>query len=279
MINKAQCENCGAALIEEDGKLICPHCRTNYVKTDEINNTYVTNNQNEIKNFYGNVTIQSEDTKAKIDGYFDIVYDAIEKKEKTRAMEFLNKIIDIEPSNKDADILYNYMKNYGYRYIIDLINDYFKEKQYKYTSQRFNDYIKNNLKDNYDRFLKNNVAYDLDQFKKNQTNQTSDYYDTTLYHIREYLKTKQKEIQNYIEMIESGDRQYINDIYDELDAYLKRINDYLQDEIFNNLDEKKAKFEKQYLKKRKIKRKIKIIIPLLLGILVVAVIVLIVKLK
>lgn len=73
-----KCENCGAMIERNNNnELFCPNCGYKYTEKEDVNNTYITNNQNITKVFYGNSSKIELDNE-KIRGYILRLYDAME---------------------------------------------------------------------------------------------------------------------------------------------------------------------------------------------------------
>ena len=104
-LKKAKCESCGANLsINSEGSLYCANCGTKYIQQQDINNTYITKNENIIKNFYGNAAKQ-EIKNEKIDGYLDRAIEEFKNEQYADARGFCMKILDKDPNNQDAIII------------------------------------------------------------------------------------------------------------------------------------------------------------------------------
>lgn len=116
-INEIKCKNCGAILNVEDDLLVCPNCGTKYVMKDDVNNNYVTNNETIIKNYYGS-SATKEKNKEKVNNYLTLAISNFNAKQYADAKDRLNRVLNIDPSNVDAQILYELLtKGTNGRYI------------------------------------------------------------------------------------------------------------------------------------------------------------------
>jgi len=103
-IKQLNCSNCGAKLETKEGQLCCPNCGTMYLSKNDINNTYITNNENIVKNFYGSATSQ-EFNNEKINGFLIRAIDDFESELFSESKNWCMRIFAKDPLNEDAIIL------------------------------------------------------------------------------------------------------------------------------------------------------------------------------
>lgn len=140
-----KCENCGAMIERNDNnELFCPNCGYKYTEKEDVNNTYITNNQNITKVFYGNSSKIELDNE-KIRGYILRIYDAMELGCYSEVRDYCNSILSKDPYNKIAitvkSFLINILKKENGRYRHIEIKDVFTFVFYLCDRQDINDYI------------------------------------------------------------------------------------------------------------------------------------------
>ena len=218
-IQQTKCNNCGANLEkQEDNRFYCPHCKASYVITDEVNNTYITNNENIVKNFYGDVAVKEELDKGKIDNYFFRAYDYYFSGDFSNAKEYVMKVLTKQPDNIEANILNNVLSrvkgtngrysyvNLGFDKFLPILKKWITDKSYEHTSKNFERLI-------YDRLSESGYEYIMEADK----NKFYYYIDLAkelglkLIEITEMMNIvpELKELEDYIVNMISDLRRYV----------------------------------------------------------------------
>lgn len=92
------CENCGAnSFFEKDGFRICRYCETKYsILKKELSSTSVINHSR-----FNSTISPSNDTNISLHDDIQMLLDKC-RKEPSNAKRYANRILDIDPSNKEA---------------------------------------------------------------------------------------------------------------------------------------------------------------------------------
>ncbi|MDR1093772.1 MAG: TFIIB-type zinc finger domain-containing protein [Clostridiales bacterium] len=104
-----ECKKCGATLEKlGNGSLVCRHCGTIHENQDDVINVNTTNNiTNNVRNenhFYG-ATVLTQAQKDNVEGYFFRLIQEYKQGNFIDAKKFLDKILETDPLNPDADIV------------------------------------------------------------------------------------------------------------------------------------------------------------------------------
>lgn len=110
-LNELKCKNCGGKLILFGDEYVCENCDTSFAKYDNISNTYITNNNNVVKNFYGS-SVKQATKEEKIQGYILRLNDAMVDNRISEARNFCISIINLDPYNKYAITIKSFIEKY-----------------------------------------------------------------------------------------------------------------------------------------------------------------------
>ena len=249
----AKCENCGAKLsINSEDALYCENCGTKYLQQQDINNTYITKNENITKNFYGNAAKQ-EIKSEKIDGYINRAIEEFKNEQYADARSFCMKILDKDPNNQDAIIIKSLLQKQSSRIyvrpnifnVLNTVNYLLDDDKYKKATKSIS-----------------LVLYALENSVENKDNfiyQCSYHYDEL---VEQIVKTNRKVEKSNIELKDKFLQTLSN-----IDTQAEKIfNDNRKSEIAHKLE--LERIEKEIARERT-REKIKKII----GIVIVAILV------
>lgn len=258
-IEQTKCKSCGANLERlEDNNFYCPHCKSTYVLTNDVNNTYITNNENIVKNFYGDVAVKSELDNEKISGYFIRAYDDYFSGEYSNAKDFVIRILTKQPNNEEAIILK------------EVINRY-KGKNGRYASDNFKfsdlSYILNLW---IDRMYYLNTSENFDKLLKGYLDKLS-----TFIYVRKDYSLSLPQCVDMMNILKNKITNCNNSKLDYITYLLDNAINEINGEISRQI-QRQAEYDKQY-KKDKIKHIC--IISLLIALLIVSLVVIVVMMS
>ncbi len=241
-IEQTKCKSCGANLERlEDNNFYCPHCKSTYVLSNDVNNTYITNNENIVKNFYGNTAVKNELDNEKIDSYFVRIYDYYFSGDYSNAKEYVMKILTKQSNNVEANILNNVLNrvkgtNGRYSYIgrqldnfIPTIKKWIVEKQYLQTSQNFERLI-------------------IDRLSSGEYTSIMEHLENKFYYYEDYAKHIIQLLQPLVDVINDNNVPEIKNIKDCIDNIISNTSKYI------TLCQNKKEQEEQYNNNHKTKK-------------------------